>query len=92
MLLLGDLKQHEYSIFTPAYILLHSANFIQARNKRTHCVLLYWYKKEEIWLSPMPKAHALTEMSKGQNDNTNNATKKLVYTAIVDWLRTVSLK
>ena len=38
----------------------------------------------------MPKAHALTEMSKGQSDNTNNATKKFVYTAIVDWLRTVS--
>ena len=51
---------------------------------------MYWYKKEEIWLSPMPKAHALTEMSKGQSDNTNNATKKFVYKAIVDWLRTVS--
>ena len=34
-------------------------------------------KKEEIWLSPMTKAPTPTEMSKGQNDNTNNATKKL---------------
>ena len=34
-------------------------------------------KKEEIWLSPMTKAPTPTEMSKGQSDNTNNATKKL---------------
>ena len=33
-------------------------------------------KKEEIWLSPMTKAPTPTEMSKGQTDNTNNATKK----------------
>ena len=33
-------------------------------------------KKEEIWLSPMTKAPKPTEMSKGQSDNTNNATKK----------------
>ena len=33
-------------------------------------------KKEEIWLSPMTKAPTPTEMSKGQNDNTSNATKK----------------
>ena len=33
-------------------------------------------KKEEIWLSPMAKAPTPTEMSKGQSDNTNNATKK----------------
>ena len=33
-------------------------------------------KKEEIWLSPMIKAPTPTEMSKGQSDNTNNATKK----------------
>ena len=33
-------------------------------------------KKEEIWLSPMTKAPTPTEMSKGQSDNTNNATKK----------------
>ena len=32
-------------------------------------------KKEEIWLSPMTKAPTPTEMSKGQSDNTNNATK-----------------
>ena len=33
-------------------------------------------KKEEIWLSPMTKAPTPTEMSKGQSENTNNATKK----------------
>ena len=33
-------------------------------------------KKEEIWPSPMTKAPTPTEMSKGQIDNTNNATKK----------------
>ena len=33
-------------------------------------------KKEEIWSSPMTKAPIPTEMSKGQSDNTNNATKK----------------
>ena len=32
-------------------------------------------KKEEIWPSPMTKAPTQTEMSKGQSDNTNNATK-----------------
>ena len=38
----------------------------------------------------MTKAPTPTEMSKGQSDNTNNATKKLDYTAIADRLRTVS--
>ena len=33
-------------------------------------------KKEDIWLSPMTKAPTPTEMSKGQSDNANNATKK----------------
>ena len=36
-------------------------------------------QKEEIWPSPMTKAPTPTEMSllsKGQSDNTNNATKK----------------
>ena len=47
-------------------------------------------KKEEIWLSPMTKAPTPTEMSKGQSDNTNNATKKFDYTAVADRLRTVS--
>ena len=36
----------------------------------------YIDKKEEIWPSPMTKAPIPTEMSKGQSDNTNNATKK----------------
>ena len=35
-------------------------------------------KKEEIWLSPMTKAPTLTEMSKWQSDNTNNATKSSI--------------
>ena len=39
-------------------------------------LFLYKEKKEEIWLSPMTKAPTPTEMSKGQSDNTNNATKK----------------
>ena len=38
----------------------------------------------------MTKAHTPTEMSKGQSDNTNNATKKFDYTAIADRLMTVS--
>ena len=33
------------------------------------------WEKEEIRLSPMTKAHTPTEMSNGQNDNTNNAKK-----------------
>ena len=39
----------------------------------------------------MTKAPIPTEMSKGQSDNTNNATKKFDYTAIPDRLMTVSL-
>ena len=46
-------------------------------------------KKEEIWLSPMTNAPTPTEMSKGQSDNTNNATKKFDYTAVADRLRTM---
>ena len=38
----------------------------------------------------MTKAPTPTEMSKGQSDNTNNATKKFDLTAIADRLRTVS--
>ena len=38
----------------------------------------------------MTKAPTPAEMSKGQNDNTNNATKKFDYTAVADRLRTVS--
>ena len=50
--------------------------------KLTWKVIYRWYplrheeKKGEIWLSPMTKAPTPTEMSKGQSDNTNNATKK----------------
>ena len=49
-----------------------------------------WKKKVEFWLSPMTKAPAQTEMSKGQIDNTNNAAKKFDYTAVAGRLRTVS--
>ena len=38
----------------------------------------------------MRKAPTPTEMSKGQTDNTNNATKTFDYTAVADRLRTVS--
>ena len=41
-------------------------------------------EKEEIWFSPMRKALTPAEMSKGQSDNINNATKKFDYTAIAD--------
>ena len=41
-----------------------------------HEEMMITEKKEEIWLSPMTKAPTPTEMSKGQSDNTNNATKK----------------
>ena len=51
------------------------------RNVRQTCSVFIVFnyleeKKEEIWLSPMTKAPTPTEMSKGQSDNTNNATKK----------------
>ena len=38
----------------------------------------------------MTKAPTPTEMSNGQSDNTNNATKKFDYTAVADRLKTVS--
>ena len=38
----------------------------------------------------MTKAPTPTEMSKGQSDNTDNATKKFDYKAVADRLRTVS--
>ena len=45
--------------------------------KKFRIMWAYFYeKKEEIWLSPMTKAPTPTEMSKGQSDNINNATKK----------------
>ena len=42
------------------------------------CRFVFIYKKEEIWPSPMTKAPTPTEMSKGQSDNTNNATKSSI--------------
>ena len=38
----------------------------------------------------MIKAPTPAEMSKGQSDNTNNATKKIDYSAVADLLQTVS--
>ena len=35
-------------------------------------------KKEKIWLSPMTKSPTPAEMSKGQSDNTKNATKSSI--------------
>ena len=40
--------------------------------------MLCWKKKEEVWLSPMTKAPTPAEMTKGQSDNTNNATKSSI--------------
>ena len=51
---------------------------------------MFFFLKEEIWLSPMTKAPTPTEMSKGQNDNTNNATKKFDYKVVADRLGTVN--
>ena len=48
-------------------------------------------KKEEFWLSPMTKAPTPAEMSKGQCDNTNNATNKFDYIVVADRLRTVQI-
>ena len=58
-----------------------------SRSFKTHSDQLR--EKEEIGFSPMTKAPTPTEMSKGQSDNTNNATKKFDYTVIADRLRTV---
>ena len=52
--------------------------------------LVHKEKKEDIWLSSMTKAPTPTEMSKGQSDNTNNASKKFDYIALGDRLRTGS--
>ena len=38
----------------------------------------YKEKEEEIWLRPVKKAYTPAEMSKGQSDNTNNATKSSI--------------
>ena len=48
------------------------------RNGNGDSTLEFQDKKEEIWLSPMTKAPTQTEMSKGQSDNTNNATKSSI--------------
>ena len=50
---------------------------------------MYGEKKKEIWLGPL-KAPTPVEMSKGQSDNANHATKKFDYTAVADRHRTVN--
>ena len=62
------------------YIFVRSlSNFIHKSTIMRGGILLF-YSKEEIWLSPIRKAPAPTEMSKGQksSDNTNNATKSSI--------------
>ena len=54
-------------------------------------LLLFERKKEEICLTQYhDKSPYTSRKSKGQSDNTNNATKKFDYTAVADRLRTVS--
>ena len=54
-----------------------------------YCSFMQQEKKQEIWLSPMTKAPTPAKMSKGQSDNTKNATKKFDYRAVADRLMTV---
>ena len=56
-----------------------SSHVISLTSRRCFIVCFLKEKKEEIWLSPMTKAPTPTEMSKGQSDNTNNATKKTLF-------------
>ena len=48
-----------------------------------HRLIISEEKKGEIWLSPMTKIPTPAEMSKEQSDNTNNARKKVDYTAFL---------
>ena len=45
---------------------------------RDHTYQIDKDKKDEIWLITMTKAPTPTDMSKGQSDNTNNATKSSI--------------
>ena len=74
---------HKYT-YTNMYIIkkIISSRFISCWDLTS--LLKPYKKKEEIWLSPMTKASTQAEMSKGQSDNTNNATKKLDYTAVAE--------
>ena len=60
----------------PSYFHSGRINFKSEVNTWVYIGPAYQDKKEEIWPSPMTKAPIPTEMSKGQSDNTNNATKK----------------
>ena len=56
------------------------------------CIMISKYPKEKgrDLTQSYDKSPTPTEMSKGQSDNTNNATKKFDYTAVADRLRMVS--
>ena len=69
------------SITKTHFIFIHQYQFRSKVNLNSE---YYIKKKEEIWLSPLTKAPTLTEISKWQSDNTNNATK----CSITQWLRT----
>ena len=65
--------------FEAEYCLFCSRRRVAVARYRMICLVL-----------SMTKAPTPTKMSKGQNDNTNNATKKFDYRAVEDRLRTVS--
>ena len=75
------LKEFLFTLILHAmHIVASDLNIIQSHKE----------KKGRVLTRHMTKAPIPTEMSKGQSDNTNNATKKFDYTAIADRLRTVS--
>ena len=59
------------------FILVHH-NYIISLNLPLLSPVSYEEKKEEIWLSPMTKAHKPTDKSKKQRDNIKNANKTLI--------------
>ena len=60
-----------------------------AMDKFTAAILIHRQKGGDLTQS-FDKSPYTKEMSKGQSDNTNNATKKFDSTTIADRLRTVS--
>ena len=97
---------HLYSQITPVVSFHSTENWnVKFQLNGSWCVrskgesrVFYLYEKmkgiklqvirEKGW--DLTKAPKPAEMSKGQSDNTNNATKKFDYTALADRLRTVS--
>ena len=64
------------SPFQQMKLYIHCAFYFHCKRVTITSQGMFEEKKEEIWHSPMTKAPTPTEMSKGQSDNTNNATKK----------------